>query len=833
MKKSKRVTLFEHMFKFLLIMGLTLECGTAIGQENNKEDEGFMLEEITVTAQFRKTDLQKTPISISAVTGEMLEEQNILSVRDLGLIVPNANIRQTGNWGGPNAQIGLRGVDQYEYVPAFEPGVGVYVDDIYHGTLTGSTMDLLDLERVEVLRGPQGTLFGKNSLGGAIRLISKVPIGDNVGHIEVTGGDYNRLDFNGAYDFSLIEDLLFARISASSKKIDGYIDRLDFVCQMNANGTPELAGSLPPSILSQEAANGNCKIGEKGGSESDAAKIMLRFVPSYKLEFNLSADYSQTVADAGPEVLVSGSDPDPPANSNDLWVQNNIIDPTWNIEPGDALTILGDTFLTGSNYSVYQTYEDPINGTRWPDKQTVESKNMSASADYDITENINIKGIFGYRQYDAMWVNLTSYGPFSFGAALEDQSHEQTSYEVRLNGMAFDNRLDWTTGIYYYESDDLYSGYKNYGTYGLAGQGLYTPIGYYRNDSFHSESESVFAHVIYKITEDLSLTTGTRYTDEEKIYQFDNPGLLTIDEPLLYGGSHYDWKLALDYNFTENIMAYAMASTGFRSEGANPRPFYPAQLQTISGEEIVAYEVGSKTQFFDNRLRVNAAVFLNKYDPRLFNAVGAQCTNPAGMDPGEYTIPYGSLCPAGTYAEGTIGVPVIAYISAPGTSKGLEFDVVARPIDNLTINSSFGYYKYETDVSQDHPGFTHPDYKYQPEYNFNIGAEYRYHFNNGSMLMPRIDMFYQGERNNGGLTTGPIEPYHVIPDYTVFNARLTYMPPNVRWSVSLEAKNLFDKFYWVHIDAERNDYGTEPIYSRTGIPSAPRMMALTFRYNFF
>ena len=153
------------------------------------------LEEVVVTAQFREQNLQETPLSITAISGEQLEDQGLTNVSDLGLVIPNANIRQQSSIFGPNPQIGMRGVNTNEFIYTTEPGVAVYMDDVYHGTLTGSAMDLLDLERVEVLRGPQGTLFGKNALGGAIRLISKTPKGDDTGYAEVTVGTSSRLDF--------------------------------------------------------------------------------------------------------------------------------------------------------------------------------------------------------------------------------------------------------------------------------------------------------------------------------------------------------------------------------------------------------------------------------------------------------------------------------------------------------------------------------------------------------------------------------------------------------------------------------------------------------------
>src|SRR5512139_2452352 len=158
------------------------------------------LQEVVVTAQYRAENLQDTPLAITAVSGEQLEQQGLTNVTDLGLVIPNANIRPQGSFSGPTPMIGMRGVQTTDYIYTSDPGVGVYIDDVYHGSLTGSAIDLLDLERVEVLRGPQGTLFGKNSLGGAIRLISRQPQGNDTGTLELTYGSSNRLDLRGVYD---------------------------------------------------------------------------------------------------------------------------------------------------------------------------------------------------------------------------------------------------------------------------------------------------------------------------------------------------------------------------------------------------------------------------------------------------------------------------------------------------------------------------------------------------------------------------------------------------------------------------------------------------------
>ena len=170
------------------------------------------LDEIVVTARYREENIQTTPISISAFSGDELEIRSIENVEDIGLVVPNAYFRRNTSNFGPNNTIGLRGLNQVDFSYAFEPTVGIYIDDVYHSTITGSDMDLIDLERVEVLRGPQGTLFGKNSIGGAIRLISKAPQGDDTGMVSVTLGDYDRLDLKAIGDFALVEDKLFVRL---------------------------------------------------------------------------------------------------------------------------------------------------------------------------------------------------------------------------------------------------------------------------------------------------------------------------------------------------------------------------------------------------------------------------------------------------------------------------------------------------------------------------------------------------------------------------------------------------------------------------------------------
>ncbi len=221
------------------IAALSLPSTAALAQSKDGASKaGSALGEVIITARYRAENLQQTPLAISAFSGANLAVRSLDNVNTLGAVVPNAYIRP--NEAAPT--IGIRGVIATDFIYASEPAVGVYVDDVYFGTLAGSAFDLTDVDRVEVLRGPQGTLFGKNSLGGAIRIVSKKAQGDGSGYAEGTYGSLNRIDVKAGFDISLIEDTLFLRASALSKHRQGYIKRLDFTCQMIKEGTPQLAG---------------------------------------------------------------------------------------------------------------------------------------------------------------------------------------------------------------------------------------------------------------------------------------------------------------------------------------------------------------------------------------------------------------------------------------------------------------------------------------------------------------------------------------------------------------------------------------------------------------
>ena len=211
------------------------------------------LEEILVTARFREENLQETPLAITAITGDMLNARTATSTLDLDAFVPNAVIAPLGAGWGSTAAAFIRGIGLDDNSLSFEPGVPIYIDDVYHGRPQGAVLDLLDVERVEVLRGPQGTLFGKNTLGGAVRIISTKPQGEG-GYVDIGGGSRDRLSVRGSHDFPLVEDKVFVRLAASSKTQDGYFDILDYECVHGPDRSGSAVAGITAGVFTRPGA---------------------------------------------------------------------------------------------------------------------------------------------------------------------------------------------------------------------------------------------------------------------------------------------------------------------------------------------------------------------------------------------------------------------------------------------------------------------------------------------------------------------------------------------------------------------------------------------------
>ena len=212
------------------------------------------LEEIIVTAEFREANVQDTPIAITAVNAAMLDARSQTNLAQITAQTPNVSLRPAGSSSGSALVAFIRGIGQTDFNPSVEPGVGIYVDDVYYSTITGNILDLLDLDRVEVLRGPQGTLAGRNAIGGAIKLFTRKPDGSDDINVSLTKGTFNRTELKGAAGLTLVEDKLYMRVAGIAKAMDGYVNRLDYACA-NPLPRPGTPGGLPTYAQSSVASS--------------------------------------------------------------------------------------------------------------------------------------------------------------------------------------------------------------------------------------------------------------------------------------------------------------------------------------------------------------------------------------------------------------------------------------------------------------------------------------------------------------------------------------------------------------------------------------------------
>ena len=803
---------------------------TAPAQAQQAEPGG--LEEVVVTARYRSEDLQSTPLAITALSTVELDEREFTNVNDLGLAVPNAYFRQPVSNYGPTETIGLRGVTQVDFSYSFEPAVAVYVDDVYHGTMTGSSMDLADLERVEVLNGPQGTLFGKNSLGGAIRLISTKPKGDDTGSIEATYGEHQRVDLKAVGDFSLIDQTLFARIVGVSRREDGIGHNLDFACEMALQGTPQLSGSLPMTV---NPVQGNgCARGSLGGFNHQGARLALRWLAATNLEINIDGDYSKQDDDPPLQTLLSRyGGPTDTFNNN----YNNTV-----VQPKFGLCYTCDNrFNSPSVWDNYATYGDAVTGQQYDPRQLLTSWGQSATADYGITDRLHAKLVLAYRTYQANWINDSDLTPFGLTQTYNQQEHRQYQAEFQLGGTSLADRLDWTTGLFYYNSRDRDYYPTNFDAF-AAPLLPFFPNGilqnFIANDYYTDKNRSAFVHANYKLTEQWSFSAGVRYTDELKSNLFQHYNQIVVPYPKGISASRFDYNGSVDFLATWDVLLYGTVATGFRSPGFNPRISTVGQLVEVPGEQAINYEIGSKVEMLDHRLRVNTSVFYMDYQKHLNLVLASQCN--LASDPNAGT-PYqlnGGLCPSGTPLQGTPGIsPWFVYTAAPADIRGFEIQASATPIERLALNASVGFNRFRSKATNPaDPSYVDPSVKQQPELNMSGGAQYGIVLGAAGTITPRLDWFYQSYQTNGPLNMPQLHPDWIVPGYSLFNARMTYSPPKGKWELSFAGTNIFNKFYWQQLGsataASPTGTGYVPAPGRVGTPGMPREWLVTFKKEF-
>tara|TARA_R110002110_G_scaffold205066_1_gene416727 strand:- start:126966 stop:129314 length:2349 start_codon:yes stop_codon:yes gene_type:complete len=775
-----RSKLLSHMVSLAV-------AGSAMGLSAAAVAQGPKLEEVTVTAQKLTGDIQDIPIAITSFTSNDLEQLSSSQVKDIARLTPGLTSTPGPN-GGNEGLFYIRGIGQNDGNAATDPGVGTYLDGVYIGRATGASLDTLDLQQIEVLRGPQGTLFGRNTIGGAINVMSKKP------DVEATSGqvkaswmerDGYKLQFAGNLPLG---DTLALRVTGVDKKQDGW----------------------GRSVYTDDTY---------GDIDTTAGRAKLLWNATDALEVMLSVDATKARGTSQPTILTasdtSGASPlavpFPPALANER--SDDIYKVFSSIDPKNDLDVWG----------------------------------TSLHVNWD-TDLMRIESITAYRDMESFTTQDFDGGGFAFYDNFMDQAQDQFSQELLFSGVAMDNKLDWLVGLYYFEEEVDYTNSINLGTNTnlfpfswekLDGRGLRN------NQRFNLEVETMaaFFHFKYRLTDSLALTVGGRYNDEEKTQSFDffidntdsvfsfipapfpgnpawpNPGYVQLftpgvitptlspDNPFLpanvpttYNESwgKFTPKVVLDWEAGENMMVYLSYAEGFKSGGWNGRPQDTfAEVPTYEPEEVSTYEIGIKSEWMDQRLRFNGAYFYSDYED----------------------IQLLVLNPGSGFFE--------TDNAAKAELQGIELDVNYLLTENLQVmwTGTWTDTEYsELDLSALISGIDEDDmFPLTPEYTTSLSMQYTADLGDNGSVILRGDYTWQDDIAYGAANG----QYEVEGDYGLLNMRLTWESPSKTWAVAGYVLNATNEEYFSNGQDVVNGLGVA--FSGVG---APQEFGLDVMYSF-
>jgi iron complex outermembrane receptor protein len=820
--------------------------------------------DIVVTAQFRETRLQDTPLAITAVNAALLDQRAQTSITQVAAQAPNVTLRPQPQNGGSGLIAFIRGVGQIDFNYALDPGVGVYVDDVYIPTLSSSLLDLMDLDRIEILRGPQGTLAGKNSIGGAIKLFSQKPDGNGGGSLSVGYGSFNKLELRGMADFAIANNL-FARVSGVSKSSKGYVDILDY-------GRTHPGSNVP----SNSAHGANTVVGRQGGQSYVAGRLALRWEPTDKLEINLSGDYTHDRSEPAPTVVIAAgavsatpgafnpNSANPATNANGgAWlpgVNGQPVPVDCRFVPYGKFscdTLNADSLGVDKRFVSYANFLDGMTPTsQAPFKPYASLQNQDftgwgihGNVSLELADNLQLVWISSWREYQSNWGQDQDATPVPVAQLDNQMNHRAWSQEVRLNGSLADKMIEYTLGGFYFDQDGRYTARVDLNYAGI--DFVHGP------DTTPSTSKALFANGVLHATDAFSISGGVRYTKDKKTYTYfrSNPdgtvpfqgslappagappicqyfyganpggvpgptsignspnclltGLYNVSDT--FSGERWDWRISADYRFSDALMMYGSISTGYKGGGVNPRPFFgpsagsctapgyvaPAacnQLGSFRPETLTTYEIGFKSDFLDRKVRLNGAVFFNKYNDMILQL---------------------SACPS---------IPCLKPTNVGEAEvKGFELETTIRPFGGLTLDGSLSYidFKYtETGASGIPLTAVTP---YTPKWTNSFGIQYDWDMLEDGTVSLRFDGSYQSDI----YTETSNSHWSRVKPLFLGNARVTYTTEDKDWRVALEIQNVFNKYYYM----TKSDVTTS-LGVNTGVPGLPRTWAVSIKRNF-
>ncbi len=632
------------------------------------------LGEIVVTATKRETNLQSTPIAISVVNTQVLKDRHVQSLYDLAdggvpsLRVATFEARQSA------LTIGIRGIVPLDAnQPAREQGVGIYVDGVYLGRQHGLNAGLFDVERIEVLKGPQGTLFGRNTEGGALSIVSKAPSGVFGGRVDGGVGNY------GAYNGDFHIDL--PKMAGFSIKLDGVVQHQD------ATTKNPLAGQSGFNFYHRKGLRAAVRWQPTSSITNDFSYDVARDAntPFYSQLLN----YNPNGCVAGPQAAA----PNCRLPGTNYTALAGTVKP---LLPG--VVVNGDSRMKVADIGVpQQPSVDKTHGftnsLKWAVSPEIELRSITAWRGVDATQWDNSGGA-----HRVPVVNLTAActaaKPCGFSRySLADLRQRQFSQELQAVGTV--GKIDYVAGLYYFNehvSDDAATPNSNGVYLNAQGQAVYTILdpctgsngfgsqigcrSIDRASEVWSKSYAAYGQVTYNATEQLHLTVGGRYTHDKKrgVLHFSrnvnydvNPAAAIAAgyQPLRETWNRFNPMVTLAYDATDDLHVYAKYATGYRAGGASSRT---ANYQSFGPEDVKSYEIGLKSDFWDHRARFNLAGYIMDRKNSQVDISSIQSFNGSNFNN-------------------------LVTINAAGTTKirGIEADLTVNPLEGLTLNASYAY----------------------------------------------------------------------------------------------------------------------------------------------
>jgi iron complex outermembrane receptor protein len=761
------------------------------------------IEEIVVTAQKRSQNEQDVPISITTFTAQTLQDKNIVDVQGLARLSPSVNLDTASPFGGSNQVLSasIRGIGQDDFGINLDPGVGVYVDGIYFARTTGANVNLLDVDQVEILKGPQGTLFGRNTIGGAINVVTRTPGDQFMIKAEATVGSYNRRDVQATMDIPF-SDTVLSSFTFSSLNRDGYQKRIPYVSSVPYVETP----------ISEFPNGGTETFSTEGGEGEYVLRSKVLWKAAENLNFTWTGDWTHVDESSVPESLLATiTAPQagvPPTAALFGLFYNLCINGEFvpgcgrpsisgaNSSPLSYRLPFGSQFITGNPDLSYGT---------GPDFDRMDQFGTSVTADWEFMDATHLKSITGYRKLD--WdVGLEpSASPVIMNEGWFAQTQHQVSEELQLTGIALNDRLKYSAGLYYFDEKGAEADYV------LIGEGLLQIQGY---ESIETKSYAGYTHLEYTVVDNLNVIAGGRYSSDHKTLAESQPVFAVAGPPFQTtpaGNNAQEFSvftptLGLQYTFNKDVMSYLTYSKGYKDGGWTTRltaPLDPLRVPTFGPEKADTYELGVKSDWLDRTVQLNADVFYTKYDsiqlnfqqglsPTIENAGDADIKG-AELD-GTWIIGHGfSLAATGAFID--------AYYTflAPGINAGQS---CVQPFQGCITTSSL--------------------LPKTPRWKYSVSPTYKTGLPNGGSVRLGLDFTHMSEMANDAINTSLL----MRPVTNLLNASLTYASPGDKYEIAFGGTNITDDRF---LTTGNQDTTASIIY---GTYNAPAEWYVTGRVKF-